>query len=89
MNKIATPLLEAFQGKIINIHPSSFTEAWGKGMYGMHVHEAVVAAGGEGIRYPPYIILMSIMMKELSSFRYPVRFFRRYSGRGSPSGCML
>jgi len=36
-------LVEAFPNKIINIHPALFPKYGGKGMYGMHVHEAVVA----------------------------------------------
>lgn len=45
MNKITAPLLQAYPGRIINIHPALLPKFGGKGMYGMHVHEAVVAAG--------------------------------------------
>ena len=45
MNKISDALLGAYPGKIINIHPALLPKHGGKGMYGMHVHEAVVAAG--------------------------------------------
>jgi phosphoribosylglycinamide formyltransferase-1 len=45
MNKISIALLKAFPGKIINIHPALLPKHGGKGMYGMHVHEAVVSAG--------------------------------------------
>ncbi len=45
MNKISAPLLKAFPNKIINIHPALLPNYGGKGMYGMHVHDAVVAAG--------------------------------------------
>ncbi len=45
MNKIAEPLLNAYPHRIINIHPALLPKHGGKGMYGMHVHEAVVAAG--------------------------------------------
>jgi len=45
MNKIADPLLQAFPNKIINIHPALLPKYGGKGMFGMHVHEAVVDAG--------------------------------------------
>lgn len=38
-------LLERYAGRIINIHPSLLPKFGGKGMYGHHVHEAVVAAG--------------------------------------------
>lgn len=42
-------LSEAFckqwEGKIINIHPSLLPKFGGKGMWGMHVHEAVIESG--------------------------------------------
>lgn len=34
-------LIKSFSGKIINIHPALLPKFGGKGMYGMHVHEAV------------------------------------------------
>lgn len=45
MNKISDGLLKAFPGRIVNIHPALLPKHGGKGMYGMHVHEAVVADG--------------------------------------------
>ncbi len=51
MNKISDPLLNAYPGKIINIHPALLPKYGGKGMYGIHVHKAVVAAGEQGDRY--------------------------------------
>ena len=36
-------LLRAFPERIINIHPALLPEYGGKGMYGRHVHEAVIA----------------------------------------------
>jgi phosphoribosylglycinamide formyltransferase 1 len=38
-------LVRAFPERIINIHPALLPKFGGKGMYGMHVHEAVKAAG--------------------------------------------
>ncbi|MBN2668040.1 MAG: phosphoribosylglycinamide formyltransferase [Bacteroidales bacterium] len=35
-------LIDAFPDKIINIHPALLPKHGGKGMYGMHVHRAVV-----------------------------------------------
>ncbi|SEP88081.1 formyltetrahydrofolate-dependent phosphoribosylglycinamide formyltransferase [Hyunsoonleella jejuensis] len=36
-------ILDAFPDKVINVHPALLPKYGGKGMYGMHVHEAVVA----------------------------------------------
>lgn len=41
--KIPLNLIKAFPQKIINIHPALLPAYGGKGMYGMHVHEAVIA----------------------------------------------
>lgn len=35
----------AFSGKVFNIHPSLLPAFGGRGMYGIHVHRAVLAAG--------------------------------------------
>lgn len=43
--KIPDELINAYPGKIINIHPALLPDYGGKGMYGNHVHEAVIAAG--------------------------------------------
>lgn len=43
--KIPQNLIEAFPDRIINIHPALLPKYGGKGMYGMHVHEAVKASG--------------------------------------------
>lgn len=42
--KIPDALVAAFPDKIINIHPALLPNYGGKGMYGHHVHNAVVAA---------------------------------------------
>ena len=38
-------LIEAYPSRIVNIHPALLPKYGGKGMHGMHVHHAVVAAG--------------------------------------------
>lgn len=43
--KISMPILEAYPDRIINIHPALLPKYGGKGMYGHHVHQAVVDAG--------------------------------------------
>lgn len=44
LRKIPDAMIDAFPNKIINIHPSLLPKHGGKGMYGLHVHEAVKAA---------------------------------------------
>jgi len=39
------PLLESYENKVVNIHPALLPKYGGKGMYGRHVHEAVIANG--------------------------------------------
>jgi len=43
--KIPSALVQAYRGRIINIHPGLLPKYGGKGMYGHHVHEAVIGAG--------------------------------------------
>ena len=43
--KIPPALIAAFPGRIVNIHPALLPEFGGKGMYGSHVHEAVIRSG--------------------------------------------
>lgn len=38
-------LVNAYPGRIVNIHPALLPKYGGKGMHGMHVHRSVVAAG--------------------------------------------
>ncbi len=38
-------VVQAFRNRIVNIHPALLPKYGGKGMYGHHVHEAVLAAG--------------------------------------------
>ncbi|MFC2098684.1 phosphoribosylglycinamide formyltransferase [Bacteroidota bacterium] len=38
-------LIRAFPERIVNIHPALLPKYGGKGMYGSHVHEAVIANG--------------------------------------------
>jgi phosphoribosylglycinamide formyltransferase-1 len=35
----------SYRGKVVNIHPALLPKFGGKGMFGHHVHEAVIAAG--------------------------------------------
>lgn len=43
--QIPSYLIQAFPHQILNIHPALLPKFGGKGMYGMHVHEAVKNAG--------------------------------------------
>ena len=43
--KIPDNILQVYSGRIVNIHPALLPKFGGKGMYGIHVHESVVASG--------------------------------------------
>jgi len=45
MLKITRPLIEAYSGRILNVHPALLPAFGGQGMYGRKVHEAAIAAG--------------------------------------------
>jgi phosphoribosylglycinamide formyltransferase 1 len=42
---VPAPVIAAYRGRIINIHPALLPEFGGKGMYGHRVHQAVLASG--------------------------------------------
>lgn len=44
---IPAELIQAWENRIINIHPALLPKFGGKGMHGIHVHEAVIAAKEE------------------------------------------
>jgi phosphoribosylglycinamide formyltransferase-1 len=43
--KVPDTVTQAYRNKIINIHPALLPEHGGKGMYGHHVHNSVIASG--------------------------------------------
>ncbi len=43
--KIPASVIHTFHGRIINIHPALLPKYGGKGMYGHHVHDAVIKSG--------------------------------------------
>ena len=43
--KIPKEMIDQYKNKILNIHPSHLPKFGGKGMYGIHVHRAVIEAG--------------------------------------------
>jgi phosphoribosylglycinamide formyltransferase-1 len=45
MKKLGEQTLRHYAGAILNIHPALLPKFGGQGMYGIHVHEAVLAAG--------------------------------------------
>ncbi|MBK1878304.1 phosphoribosylglycinamide formyltransferase [Pelagicoccus mobilis] len=44
MKKIGPAVLSGYRNRILNIHPALLPKFGGKGMYGMHVHRAVLEA---------------------------------------------
>jgi phosphoribosylglycinamide formyltransferase 1 len=45
MKKLGPVTLESYRGRILNTHPALLPKFGGQGMYGTHVHAAVIAAG--------------------------------------------
>jgi len=45
MKKIGANILHTYKNRIYNIHPSLLPKYGGKGMFGIHVHAAVIEAG--------------------------------------------
>jgi phosphoribosylglycinamide formyltransferase-1 len=44
MKKLDASIIKRYRNRIVNIHPALLPKYGGSGMYGMHVHEAVIAA---------------------------------------------
>jgi phosphoribosylglycinamide formyltransferase 1 len=44
MKKLGAPTLARFRGRVLNTHPALLPKFGGQGMYGLHVHRAVLAA---------------------------------------------
>lgn len=47
LKRIPPQVIDAFRGRILNVHPALLPAFGGEGMYGGRVHEAVLAAGAE------------------------------------------
>jgi len=45
MKMLPGDVIRTYRNRILNIHPALLPKFGGKGMYGIHVHEAVLAAG--------------------------------------------
>jgi phosphoribosylglycinamide formyltransferase 1 len=45
MKMLESEIVERYRNRIVNIHPALLPAFGGKGMYGHHVHEAVLASG--------------------------------------------
>lgn len=47
MKMIPSELIQKYRNRIVNIHPALLPAFGGKGMYGMHVHRAIVEYGAK------------------------------------------
>jgi phosphoribosylglycinamide formyltransferase-1 len=45
MKMLSPTIIRKYKNRIINIHPALLPKFGGKGMYGIHVHEAAIASG--------------------------------------------
>ena len=75
MVAVPTCVIDAFRGKIINIHPALIPSFCGKGYYGLHVHEKVLARGAkvtgatvhfvdEDLDHGPILLQKAVEVKE-------------------------
>jgi phosphoribosylglycinamide formyltransferase-1 len=70
LRKIPAELINAFENKMINIHPSLLPKYGGKGMYGNHVHKAVKAANENQTG-----ITIHFVNKDFDEGRYIAQFY--------------
>ena len=47
MKRIPPRVVSAYHGRIVNVHPGLLPDFGGEGMYGSHVHAAVIASGAK------------------------------------------
>jgi len=47
LKKIDPSIIREYRNRIVNIHPALLPDFGGSGMYGMHVHAAVIASGAK------------------------------------------
>ncbi len=47
MKKLDRRVVEAYAGRAVNVHPAPLPDFGGQGMFGLHVHAAVLASGRE------------------------------------------
>jgi folate-dependent phosphoribosylglycinamide formyltransferase PurN len=47
MKVLPAAVIRALPGRVVNIHPALLPAFGGKGMYGVHVHEAVLKSGAQ------------------------------------------
>lgn len=47
LKRIPSKVIREYSGRMINIHPALLPAFGGEGMYGSHVHEAVIASGAK------------------------------------------
>lgn len=45
MKRLPNEVIERYRNRIVNVHPALLPKFGGEGMYGIHVHEAVLRAG--------------------------------------------
>ena len=45
LKKVPSAVVKAYDGRLVNIHPALLPDFGGPGLYGRHVHEAVLASG--------------------------------------------
>jgi phosphoribosylglycinamide formyltransferase-1 len=68
---VPAPVVERFRGRILNIHPALLPAFGGKGMWGRHVHQAVLDAGAR-VTGPTVHVVDEVYDRGLILAQWPV-----------------
>jgi phosphoribosylglycinamide formyltransferase-1 len=68
---VPAPVVQRFQGRILNIHPALLPSFGGKGMWGRHVHQAVLDAGSR-VTGPTVHVVDEVYDRGLILAQWPV-----------------
>src|SRR5256714_15036863 len=76
LKRIPPKVVQEYSGRILNIHPALLPDFGGEGMYGVRVHEAVIASGARGSGVTVHVVNHDYDRGPISAqWRVPVELF--------------